>query len=161
MAATAATDGGLKTGSSERRLSASMMLRAASVISLILAAGHTLGGLQSWSPPGETDVLRAMRSFRFDAEGVSRTYWDFYVGFGLIISLNLLTQAVILWQLSTASKREPASVRPMLRVFFISVVANMMLTWKFFFAVPLILSVAIALSLGLALVAASARPVER
>lgn len=132
-------------------MNASVLLRIASIVSLLYAAGHTLGGLQSWSPPGDTEVLQAMRSFRFDAEGVSRTYWDFYVGFGLIISVFLLAQAVVLWQLATVSKNTPIHVRSIVAVLFVSVVANAVLAWKFFFAVPLVLAVAIALSLGLAL----------
>jgi hypothetical protein len=134
----------------------SLLLRIASIASLLLAAGHTLGGLQSWSPPGDTDVLQAMRSFRFDAEGVSRTYWDFYIGFGLIISVFLLAQAGVLWQLATVSKKDPVQVRPILSMLFISVLANAVLSWKFFFAVPVVLAIAIASSLGLAL--AVARP---
>jgi hypothetical protein len=134
----------------------SMLLRIASIASLLFAAGHTLGGLQSWSPPGDTDVLQAMRSFRFDAEGVSRTYWDFYIGFGLIISVFLLAQAGVLWQLATVSKKDPVQVRPILSMLFIAVLANAVLSWKFFFAVPVVLAIAIASSLGLAL--AVARP---
>jgi hypothetical protein len=134
----------------------SLLLRIASIASLLLAAGHTLGGLQSWSPPGNTDVLQAMRSFRFDAVGVRRTYWDFYIGFGLIISVFLLAQAGVLWQLATVSKKDPVQVRPILSMLFISVLANAVLSWKFFFAVPVVLAIAIASSLGLAL--AVARP---
>ncbi len=53
-------------------------LRIASVLSLLIAAGHTLGGRSSWSPVGENDTLRAMRSFHMDVFGVSRTYHDFF-----------------------------------------------------------------------------------
>ena len=49
----------------------SLLLRIASIITLLIAAGHSSGGLGFWSPAGETDVLRAMRSFHFDAAGVS------------------------------------------------------------------------------------------
>lgn len=52
----------------------SLWLRIASSITLLFAVGHTPGARESWSPAGETEALRAMKSFRFDAEGVSRTY---------------------------------------------------------------------------------------
>jgi hypothetical protein len=128
----------------------SVMLRVASVISLLFAAGHMLGGLRSWSPPGDTEVLRAMRAFRFDAEGVSRTYWDFYVGFGHMISVFLLAQAVLLWQLGTLAKTAPIRVRPIVAVFVVAALATAVLAWKFFFAVPLMLALAIAACLGVA-----------
>jgi hypothetical protein len=34
-------------------MTTSLLLRIASVISLVFAPGHTLGGLQKWSPMGE------------------------------------------------------------------------------------------------------------
>jgi hypothetical protein len=136
-------------------MTASLLLRLAAIGSLFFAAGHSLGGLQSWSPPGETPVLQAMRAFRFDADGVSRTYWDFYIGFGLIISVFLFAQSVMQWQLAAFIKTDAVRVRALLAVLFVSAVANAALTWKFFFALPIILAVTIATVLGLALAMAS------
>ena len=141
----------------EWKISVSMMLRAASIITLLFALGHTLGGLQSWSPAGDTEVLRQMRSFRFDADGANRTYWDFYIGFGLMISVYMLAQSAVLWQLSSLSRRDAAPVRSMVGVLFLSAVATAALAWRFFFTVPLVLALTIALSLGLALAVASRR----
>jgi hypothetical protein len=76
----------------------SLALRIAAVTTLLFAIGHTVGGMQSWSPPGRTEVLDAMKSFHFDADGVSRSYLDFYLGFGFIISVYLFLQALLLWQ---------------------------------------------------------------
>ena len=79
-------------------MNASLLLRIASVISLVFAAGHSLGGRKYWSPQGKTEVLKAMRTVRFEVFGVSRTYLDFYLGFGLSLSVFLLLQAAVLWQ---------------------------------------------------------------
>jgi hypothetical protein len=130
------------------------LLRIASIVSLVLAAGHTFGGMGSWSPPGETAVLEAMKSFRFDAAGASRTYWDFYIGFGFSISVYLFAQAVLLWQLATLAKRDVVQVRAIVAVFLLSVIAIAVLSWKYFFVIPLILSIAIAVCLALALASA-------
>ena len=81
-----------------------ILLRITSVITLIFAIGHSLGGMESWSPMGDTEVLKAMKAFRFNAEGVTRTYFDFYLGFGLILSVYLFLQAVLLWQLAALAK---------------------------------------------------------
>ena len=94
-------------------MNASLLLRIASILTLLLAAGHTSGGLTFWSPAGETEVLRAMRSFHFDAAGVSRTYLDFYLGFGFLLGVYLLVQALALWQLASMAKAEPIRVRPL------------------------------------------------
>ena len=134
-------------------MTATVFLRVASILSLLFAGGHTLGGSQSWSPAGETEVLQAMRSFRFDAEGVSRTYLEFYLGFGFILSVYLLLQAVVLWQLATLARVEPARLRPLVAAFLLAQVASGVLEWKFIFAVPMVFSALIALSLGAALYA--------
>jgi hypothetical protein len=60
--------------------------RIASVVSLLFAVGHSMGGLQRWSPMGDTAVLKAMTEVRFDTMGVSRSYLDFYMGFGWPLS---------------------------------------------------------------------------
>jgi hypothetical protein len=127
------------------------LLRSASIASLLFAAGHMLGGLESWSPPGDTDVLRAMQSFRFNAEGSSRTYWDFYVGFGLIIGVFLTAQAVLLWQLAPLSAEQPARLQPIVTIILITTVANALLAWRFFFFIPLVLGIVVASFLALAL----------
>ena len=132
----------------------SLWLRIASVLSLLFAAGHTAGGLSLWSPAGETDVLRAMRSFHFDAAGVSRTYLDFYLGFGFILSVYLLLQAVVLWQLASMAKTDPIRTRPLVGSFFLASVVSAFLSWKFIFLVPVISCIAVAVCLGLAFVAA-------
>ena len=134
-------------------MTATAFLRVASILSLLFAGGHTLGGSQSWSPPGETEVLQAMRSFRFDAEGVSRTYLEFYLGFGFILSVYLLLQAVVLWQLAALARADAARLRPLVAAFLLAQVASGALSWRFIFAIPVAFSALIALALAAALYA--------
>lgn len=135
----------------------SLALRVASVFTLLVAAGHSLGGLSFWSPAGETEVLRAMRSFQFDAAGVSRTYLDFYLGFGLIVSLYLLTQAVVLWQLASFARTDAKRIRPLIGSFFLASVVSAFLAWRYIFLIPVVSFLAIAACLGLAFYAAGKR----
>lgn len=128
----------------------SLFLRLASIVTLVFAVGHTLGGRESWSPVGENDVLRAMQSFRFDVEGVSRTYFDFYRGFGLSISVYLILQAVLLWQLATIARSDSQRVRPMIGSLCLASVALAVLSWKFIFALPAISFALIATILAFA-----------
>ena len=64
-----------------------LLLRIASIISLLFVAGHTLGGLRKWSPMGENEVLRAMTAVHFETRGANRSYLDFFMGFGWSISV--------------------------------------------------------------------------
>lgn len=133
------------------RLELPIFLRAASILTLLFAVGHLLGGKDSWSPVGETDVLRAMRSFRFAAGGADRTYLDFYLGFGFILGVYLLLQAVVLWQLASIAKTDPLRVRPMIVSVLVALIASAFLSWIFIFPVPAIFFAVIAACLGLAL----------
>ena len=94
-----------------------LALRIASFVMFLFALGHSLGGMKSWSPAGDNDVLRAMRSVHFNAAG-NRTYLDFYTGFGWTLSIFLLLQAVLLWQLAAIAESNPRSVRPFIESFF-------------------------------------------
>jgi hypothetical protein len=131
-----------------------LLLRITSILSLLFAVLHTLGGADSWSPVGETDVLRAMRSYHFNAGGVSRTYLDFYLGLGFTVGVFVLLQAVLLWQLASIARVDSVRVRPMIVSFAIASLACAFLSWKFIFVVPAIFSVVIAALLGVAFYAA-------
>ena len=77
-----------------------------------------------------------MKSFHFDAMGVIRTYWDFYVGFGLFISVCLLLQAAVLWQLGSIAKENAIQVRPLVGTFVLAYVGCAVLAWRFMFTIP-------------------------
>src|SRR5260370_18078975 len=95
-------------------MTTTLFLRIASVISLIFTIGHTAGGLRKWSPMGDNEVLSAMTAVRFDAMGANRSYFDFYMGFGWSITAAMVMQTVLLWQMASLPRTDPASVRPMI-----------------------------------------------
>jgi len=140
-------------------LRSSILLRVASLISLLYFAGHTSG--RPWTPSkgAETDALVGMmKSYRFEVLGSSRTYWDFYQGFGLAISVHLLVQTVVLWELGRMARTDPSRVRSLIAVFGVALLANAFLAWKFFFAPPAAFAIAIAACLWLAFFFARPKP---
>jgi len=135
----------------------SFLLRIAPVITVLYCAGHTRG--MPWTPatgPQEAAVLDAMKTARFATMGTVRTYLDFYFGFGAAISGYLALQAIVLWQLASLAKSVANQVRPLIAALFASFVVNAILVWKYFFAVPLVFAIAIAICLAAAFI--SARP---
>jgi hypothetical protein len=60
---------------------------------LLFDLGHSAGF--PWSDPEWGVDLGSIRSSHFRVLGFSRTYWDFYVGFGLFVSVFLLLAAVV------------------------------------------------------------------
>src|SRR5438045_8784431 len=78
-------------------MKASALYRIAAVLLLFFDAGHTSGF--PWSDPKWGVDLGSMRSTHFYIMGFSRTYWDFYLGFGLFVSVFLLLALILAWQL--------------------------------------------------------------
>jgi len=134
----------------------STFLRIASILTLFYFAGHTAGA--PWTPDesaGGAAVVAAMKGHSFDVLGSARTYWDFYFGFGIIISLFLLLLAVVLWQLASLAKTDAARVRPIIAVFLLAFIVNTVLAWEYFFIIPLVNSAAISVCLAIAFAIAS------
>jgi hypothetical protein len=134
-----------------------LLLRIASLLTLLHGIGHTIGGVFSVDvPPGtpEGNVVAVMKSTHFDVMGATRTYWDFFFGFGLIITVSLLIQTILFWQLAGLAKTDAKRLRPIIAVFFLGHIGYAILAWRFFFAPPLIGSVLTAIALGLAYVRA-------
>jgi len=134
-----------------------LLLRIASVISLIFTAGHTMGGLRKWSPMGDNAVLEAMTDVRFDTMGANRSYLDFFMGFGWSLSVFMLMQTILLWQLASLAQTDPARLRPMIAVIALATVASGVIAWRFIFPVPAVFSGVLAIALALAYVAAGVR----
>lgn len=135
-------------------MTTTLFLRIASAISLIFTLGHTAGGLQKWSPMGDNEVLRSMTAVRFNAMGANRSYLDFYMGFGWSLSVVMLMQTVLLWQIASLARTNPASVRPMIAVIALATVACGIISWRFLFPVPALFSIALVISLAAAYVVA-------
>ncbi len=124
--------------------STGVWLRAASLLTLLLAAGHSAGGLKLWSPIGESNVLLAMRDFKMNAQGEQRSYFDFYMGFGWTLSVYLLLQMVVLWQIASLNKSAPTSARAMIVAFIVANVLAAILARQFLFVVPVAFFLCIA-----------------
>ena len=128
----------------------SLFYRIASVLLVLFAAGHALGFRQTDPRWGVDAVLASMRTIHFEMQGFDRTYYDFFVGFGLIVSVFLLFAAVLSWQLGGMSKEALALIPGVTWGLAICFVVVTVLTWKYIFLVPVIFSALIALCLVLA-----------
>ena len=129
-----------------------LLLRIASIISLIFAAGHTMGGLRQWSPMGDNAVLKAMTDVRFDTMGANRSYLDFFLGFGWSLSVSMLMQTILLWQLASLARTDPVRLRPVIAVMALATVVSGLIAWRFIFPVPAVFSLVLAIALTLAYV---------
>jgi hypothetical protein len=135
-------------------MSTSLWLRISSVISLLFAAGHAMGGLKYWSPMGDNPVFQAMKSTRFDTMGVNRSYFEFYMGFGHSLTVAQVMQAIVLWQLAAIARTNALGVRPVIVVIALATLASGLISWRFLFPVPALFSLVLLASLVVACVVA-------
>lgn len=133
-----------------------LFLRIASILTLLHCVLHT-GGVFSSPRHGveEIAVVATMKSHQFDVFGSMRSYWDFLFGYGLFLTIGLLAQAGLFWQLATSAKTNSAWIKPILALFFLSCLAMAIVSWRFFFIGPAIAQLLIGVCLGLAYVAAT------
>jgi hypothetical protein len=132
---------------------ASTWLRIAAILTALWAIGHTSG--IPWTPgegqPAEA-VVSAMRTVRFEIFGRMRTYWDFYQGFGLTVSVAFGVQAVLLWQQASIAKMGVAKLRPLVIVQLIGFVFYGAVAAMYIFPVPVVFAGAVIVCLTAALV---------
>lgn len=131
-------------------------LRIASILTLIHAVLHTIGGVFGKPPSPQAAMIAASMRYRFEVFGVMRSYADFYRGMGLGITIALTMDAAALWVLASMAKSDSARLRPIVAVFCIGYLAFTLNSLAFFFSGPVIAEALIVLCLGAAIV--TARP---
>ena len=128
-------------------MKASRFYRAAAVLLLLFAIGHTLGFRQSDPRWGVDPLLASMRSIRFDVQGFSRTYWDLFVAAGFSVGVFYLFAAVLAWQLGGL----PADILERMRgtawALVVCFAAITLVSWRYLFIVPIIFSALITICL--------------
>jgi hypothetical protein len=130
-------------------MSATLLYRIASIVLVLFASGHTLG-FRRVHPAWKIDVVADMKSHSFAVQGFTRTYWDFYVGFGFFVSLLLLFAAVLAWQLGGLPREQLRQMALLTWSFAICSVGIAALSWRYFFAAPATFSTLLAVCLVLA-----------
>ena len=115
--------------------------RALSVVLAIFTLGHT-GGTRHSITNGlaENTVIAAMQNVHVPVMGFTRSYWEFYRGFSVTISVLLAALAVFAWQLGNLSRRDPAATLPLAVTMLASCVATAVVTFVYFFSAPMFLS---------------------
>ena len=90
--------------------------------------------------------------------GASRSYLDFYMGFGWSLSVALLLQSALMWQIAYLARSEASQmrsqVRPMIAMFALATLASGILAWQFILPVPALFSAVLLIVLVAAYVKA-------
>jgi hypothetical protein len=130
------------------RMNPVIYLRIASVLTLLHAILHTIGGVFGKPQPGpQQAAVTAMKVNQFPLMGATRSFWGFYRGFGLGITIFLAALAVVLWQLSSLASRDSYRLTPIywtLLLAFLLMAAN---SYVYFFWPPVVVELVIAVCL--------------
>jgi len=114
---------------------------------LFFAVGHTLGFRQSDPKWGVDMLLVSMQSIHFDVQGFSRTYWDLFVAAGLSVGVFYLFAAILAWQLGGLPAETLARMRGIAWMFALCFAAITVVSWRYLFIVPIVLSFLITVCL--------------
>jgi len=120
--------------------------RIATYLLVLFFLGHTGGGMlaqKSLGPAADT-VFAAMKTVHFDFNGSDCTWYGFWFGFGLTVSVFLLLSAVISWQLDGVSREQWPAVSVIAWALAGSHVVNAVLSFKYFFVGPGVFGTAVA-----------------
>lgn len=128
-------------------MSSKLFYRIASILLLLFALGHTLGFRKTDPEWGVDAVVMSMQAVHFNTQGFGRTYYDFYVGFGLFVSVFLLFAAVLAWQLGRLGRETLRQLPFATWGLVLCFVGVTVLSWEYFFVIPLILSSVITICL--------------
>ena len=125
---------------------AAVWFRAAAVLMLLFAVGHTYGFLAFRPDTAEgRAVWEAMNSVRFAAGRATFSYGGFYTGFGLSISAFDLFSAWLAWTLGSMARAGERRARPIGWAMFVLQCVGFALSLRYFSVGPAVLSALAAL----------------
>jgi hypothetical protein len=125
-----------------------ILIRLSSILVVLLMIGHT--SAYPWTSTHgfeDTRLVDLMRSVDFEFLGERSTYWRLYFGWGLLISVLLLTLAVILWLLSDLARLAPRRLGVITGIISASCLAGAYLSFRFFYLPPFLFFSAICVIL--------------
>ena len=128
-------------------MKAILFYRVAAILLLLFAIGHTLGFRQSNPEWGADALLASMQSVHFSVQGFDRSYWDLFTAAGFTVGAFYLFSAALAWQLSKLQPQILALMRSTTWAFALCFAAITILSYRYLFALPIVVSGLITASL--------------
>ena len=119
--------------------------RLAGGLAVLFCAAHTIGGMLTQSSLGAAsdEVFASMKSTHFDFNGADCTWYGFWLGFGLTVSIFLLLVVLAALLLDRVTIVAWPQVAPLAWGVVVAMAFNGVIAWRHFFAGPTIFSAAI------------------
>jgi hypothetical protein len=131
--------------------------RIAAYVLVLYALGHTFGALVSTPQFGaESDaVVASMKTVHFVTQGVERTWYGFYLGFGAFDSVFFAMSVYIAWRLGGAAAQDRRILLPIGWALLASHAVGAVLAVVYFFPVPIAFSAVVTVLLAVGCVRTS------
>jgi hypothetical protein len=132
------------------RLRSFNVFRVASFLLVLYTLGHTLGAVVETPQFGfsSDEVVAQMKSVQVKVQSADCTWYGFYRGFGIMVSVYFAFSALVAWYLGSDGGRVETVLRPIAWALFLGHLAGALITWVYFFPVPIVFSTAITILLG-------------
>ena len=127
--------------------------RVTAALFLLFAVGHTFGFL-TFRPPSEEgrNVWTAMNNVHISVGSSTYSYGNFYLGFGLTITVIQLFEAWLSWVLGSMARRGIAEARTIALGLIAVQIFGLGLSLRYFSAEPALLSGLTIITLAIAAV---------
>ena len=89
-----------------------------------------------------------MKANQFPLMGNMRSFWDFYRGMGLAVTIFLTSEAIVFWQLGSLAKTDVRRIRPILITFLVAYSVLAVNSYTYFFLGPVIAEIFIGHASG-------------
>jgi hypothetical protein len=125
--------------------------RLAAYTLVLYTLGHTGGAVIKTPHLGaESDaVVAMMKDVHVVAQGADCTWYGFYRGFGIFVSIFLAFSVVMAWRLGGMSVRERAAIAPLSWTLCAGYACSIVTGWAYFFPGPLVFSILVTVLLGI------------
>lgn len=118
-----------------------LLYRTAAVLLVIFAALHTIGFSQVDPLWGVDALIGQLRQATFLVQGQTRSYWDFFIGFGYSVTVWQVLAGLAAWELGGLPPATLSQLPALRWGLVVAMAAITGLSWRYFFPAPLIFSV--------------------
>jgi hypothetical protein len=129
-----------------------LILRVAASVATLQAAAHVILFLRSQPKPGSA-AWPLVQAMRMETAPGHTTYWGMYFGYGLLAALMAFFIAALIWAAASFDAGSRRLARSITGITLIAVVIHAVLIARYFFILPLLFDIIVAVTLAIALVA--------
>jgi hypothetical protein len=117
--------------------------RLAAYVLVLFAYGHTFGAVIPTPQFGAESaaVASAMKTVHFAAQGANCTWYGFYRGFGIFVSIFFVFSALMAWHLGGRTVEERRAFAPVTWALFASFAGSIVTSSVYFFPAPIVFSI--------------------